>query len=151
MHFITYTKQDMHYSTHLSIRKLQFKYSFNMGYIHWILKELIPGGCCGCERIYNFLCNYCTKVVSLNPGDREVYTTQHNVIKFVSDLQLISGFLPIPLISSINKTDCHDITEILWKVVLNIIIPNWFPMNWIRMTRNTSLTSSRLHNKTNML
>ena len=30
-------------------------------------------------------------------------------------------FLPGTLVSSCNKTDCHDITEILLKMALNII------------------------------
>ena len=38
-----------------------------------------------------------------------------HVINFVSDL----WFSPGTLVSSTNKTDCHDITEILLKVVLN--------------------------------
>ena len=29
------------------------------------------------------------------------------------------GFCPVPLVSSTNKTDNHDITEILLKVALN--------------------------------
>jgi len=40
-------------------------------------------------------------------------------IKCDSDLRQIGGFLPGTLVSSTNKTDCHDITEILLKVVLN--------------------------------
>ena len=46
---------------------------------------------------------------------------QHYVIKCVSDLRQVSGFYPGPLLSSTNKTDSHDITEILLKVVLNTI------------------------------
>jgi len=34
-----------------------------------------------------------TKVVSLNPIYGEVYLIQHYVIKFVSDLQQVGGFL----------------------------------------------------------
>jgi hypothetical protein len=34
-----------------------------------------------------------TKVVSLNPVHVEVYSIQHYVIKFVSDLQQVGGFL----------------------------------------------------------
>jgi hypothetical protein len=34
-----------------------------------------------------------TKVVSLNLAHDEVYLMQHYVIKFVSDLQQVSGFL----------------------------------------------------------
>jgi hypothetical protein len=40
---------------------------------------------------------------------------QNYVIKFVSDLQQVGGFSPGPPVSSINKTDHHDITEILLK------------------------------------
>jgi hypothetical protein len=49
-----------------------------------------------------------TKVVSSNPVHGEVYSMQHYVIKFVSDLQQIGGFLwalwfppPIKLTSTI--------------------------------------------------
>jgi archaellin len=41
------------------------------------------------------------------------------VIKFVSDLRKIGGFSPAPPVSSTNKTDRNDITEILLKVALN--------------------------------
>jgi hypothetical protein len=47
------------------------------------------------------------------------------VIKFVSDLQQVGGFLsPVPPVSSTNKTDRHDITEKLLKVALNTTKPN---------------------------
>jgi hypothetical protein len=44
------------------------------------------------------------------------------VINFVSDLRQVGGFPPATLVSSINKTDCQDITEILLTVALNTII-----------------------------
>jgi len=47
----------------------------------------------------------------------EVYSIQHYVIKFVSDWWLS----PDNPVSSTNKTDCHDITEILLKVALTNI------------------------------
>jgi hypothetical protein len=43
------------------------------------------------------------------------------VIKFVSDLRQVRGFLRVLRVSSTNKTDCHDITEILLKVALHTI------------------------------
>jgi hypothetical protein len=43
------------------------------------------------------------------------------VIKFVSDLQQAGGFFPGTPVSSTNKTDSDDITEILLKVALNTI------------------------------
>ena len=51
-----------------------------------------------------------------------VYSIQHYVIKFVSGRLLYPGIA----VSSTNKTDRHDITEILLKVALNTItlIPN---------------------------
>ena len=58
------------------------------------------------------------KVVSLNPVHGEVYSIQHYVIKFASDLR---WFSPGTQVTSTNKTDRHDIAEILLKVVLNII------------------------------
>jgi len=62
-----------------------------------------------------------TKVVSLSPSHGEVYLIQYYVIKFVSDLQQVSVFFPCTPVSSINKTDSHDITEILLKVALKTI------------------------------
>ena len=59
-----------------------------------------------------------TKVVRLNPDHDEMYSMQHYVIKFVSFLRHVSGFLRV---SSTNKTDRHDVTEILLKMVLNTI------------------------------
>ena len=51
------------------------------------------------------------------PVHSEVYSIQHFVIKFVSDLRQVGGFL----VSSANKTDYHDVIEILLKVVLSTI------------------------------
>jgi len=52
-----------------------------------------------------------TKVVTLNPVHGKLYSIQHYVIKFVSDLRQVCGY-PV---SSTNKIDCHNITEILLK------------------------------------
>ena len=38
-----------------------------------------------------------TNVVSSNPADGEVYSIQHYVIKFVSDLRQVGGFLRVLL------------------------------------------------------
>ena len=61
------------------------------------------------------------KVVSSNPAHGEVYSIHHYVIKFVGDLRQVSSFLQVFGISSTNKTDRHDIAEILLKVALNTI------------------------------
>jgi hypothetical protein len=41
--------------------------------------------------------NIITKVVNSNPGHGEVYSIQHYVIKFDSDLQLVGGYLRVLL------------------------------------------------------
>ena len=61
-----------------------------------------------------------TNGMSLESSSGEVCLIQHYVIKFVGDLRQVSGF-PV---SSTNKTDRHNITEILLKVVLNTINQN---------------------------
>ena len=50
-----------------------------------------------------------TKVVSLNPAHGEVYSMEHYLIKFVSDLRQVGGFLRVLWVSSNNKTDRHGI------------------------------------------
>jgi hypothetical protein len=70
--------------------------------------------------IYNFLCSMC--VVNSHPTHDEVYSIQHYfVIKFVSEI--CDRFSPgtCSTVSSTNKTDHHDITEILLKMALNTI------------------------------
>jgi hypothetical protein len=56
-----------------------------------------------------------TNSVSSNPT--QVRCTQYNIMW--SNLSVICG---TSVVSSTNKTDCHDITEILLKVALNTII-----------------------------
>ena len=52
----------------------------------------------------------------------EVYTIQHYVIKFVSELRQVGGFPRVLRFPPTNKTDRHDIDEIVLKVALNTII-----------------------------
>ena len=49
-----------------------------------------------------------------------MYSIQQYMIKFVSDLRQVGGFLSEygTLVSSTNKTDRHDNAEILLKVAL---------------------------------
>ena len=61
-----------------------------------------------------------TNVVNSN---LEVYLIQHYVMKFVSDLRKVVVFSGY----STNKTDRHDITEILFKVALSTM--NLFKKN----------------------
>ena len=62
-----------------------------------------------------------TKVVSSNPVHDEVYSIQHLCDKVCQWLTTCRWFSPGIPVSSTNKTDCHVITEILLKVVLNTI------------------------------
>jgi hypothetical protein len=60
-----------------------------------------------------------TKVVSLNPVHGEVYLIQLYVIKFVSDLRQVDGFLWVLWFPPPIKH--QNIAEMLWKVALNTI------------------------------
>ena len=66
---------------------------------------------------------YHHKVVSSNPAHGEVYSIQFYVIKFVSDLRQVSDFLRV-LRCPPQITLTATITEILFKVTLNIITHN---------------------------
>ena len=62
--------------------------------------------------------------MSSNPTHGEAYVIQPYVIKLICQwLAAILWFSPGTPVSSTNKTDCHDITEILLKVALNSITP----------------------------
>jgi len=61
-----------------------------------------------------------TNVVSSNRVHGKVHSIQHYGIKFISTLRQIGGFSGYS-VSSTNKTDRRDITEILLKVALNTI------------------------------
>jgi hypothetical protein len=61
--------------------------------------------------------SFTTKVVSSNPADGEVYLIQHYVIK----LSVFCDRSVVSPVSSSNKTDRHDITELLLNAILNTI------------------------------
>ena len=65
-------------------------------------------------------------VVSSNPAQARCtrYYILLYVIKFISYLRQVDGFLPVLLVSSTNKIDLHDIAEKLLKVALSTIKPN---------------------------
>jgi hypothetical protein len=54
-------------------------------------------------------------------GSGEVYSIQHDVIKFVSGLWQVGGFLQVLRFHPPIKNDRHNITQILLKVALNTI------------------------------
>jgi len=66
-----------------------------------------------------------TKVVSSNTAHGEAYLIQQYVRKVVNDVRQIGDFLRVlrcpPPKNKKQKTDRHDITEILLKVALNTI------------------------------
>ena len=64
-----------------------------------------------------------TTNVSSDPAQSEVYSIQHYVIKFDSDLRQVSGFFQGTSISSTNKTDRYDIADLLLNVALKHHIP----------------------------
>ena len=63
-----------------------------------------------------------TNVMSSNPGQARVCSIQYYVIKFVSDLRQVGGFLRVLRFPSpIKLTATIYITEIVLKVALNTI------------------------------
>jgi len=60
-----------------------------------------------------------TNVMSSNPAHCEVYSIQYHVIKFVGVVNF-----------STNKTDLHDITEILLNVALDTIVLTLYTSKW---------------------
>jgi hypothetical protein len=53
-----------------------------------------------------------TNIVNSNPTHIDLYSIQEYVIQFASELRQDGGFRRV---SSTNKTDLHDIVEILWR------------------------------------
>ena len=103
-----------------------------MAFLLWFLTLCINfklfGGCRGRDHIVvGFTTTY-----AIGPyhhwccgfNSRSGRGVQHYVIKFVSDLRQVNGFLPGPPVSFNNKSDCHNITELLLKVALNNINQN---------------------------
>ena len=75
-----------------------------------------------------------TNVVSSNLIHGKVYSIQHYMIKFVSDLRQVSGFLRVFRFPPSKKFDSrsHDITKILLKLALNTINqPTFYTENFI--------------------
>ena len=70
---------------------------------------------------YNYLCNQYLSPLKLYVHVK-MYSIQHYVIKFVSDLRQVGGFRRVLMFPPpIKKTDRHEITYILLKVALNTI------------------------------
>ena len=82
--------------------------------------------------IYNYLSVSVTTNIVSSSG--EVYSIQHYVLKFVSDLRQVGGFLLV-LQFSPPITDWHDISWIFLKVALNTItITHYVPnLDWLFM------------------
>jgi hypothetical protein len=66
---------------------------------------------------FALILDWMSKVVSSNTVRAEVYSIQHYVIKFATG----RWFSPSIRVSSTNKTDRHNIAEILFKVAVNVM------------------------------
>jgi hypothetical protein len=62
-----------------------------------------------------------SKAARWNPADGEVYSIQHYVIEFVSDLQQVFRFLHVLTFPLQIKLTATYLAEILLKVALNTI------------------------------
>ena len=95
-----------------------------------------------CSWISNYLCNQCLsplKLWILNPV--QARCTQYNIMWYSLSVTSDKSVVFSGRVLSTNKTNRHDITEILLKVVLDIITLNpsirvcWKKCN-IKFTRN---------------
>ena len=96
-----------------------------------------------CSWIYNYLCNQCISPLKLwvwMPLRRG--SIQRYVIKLVSYLRQVWFSSGTP-VSSTNKTDHHDITEILLKVALNTITLSP-TLKWNRLKYMTTIYMKQL-------
>ena len=97
-----------------------FKGLFFQGYIRAVMVMFIW------YSIYNYLCNQSLSTLMLwvrIPSQRGVLDTTlcDEICQWLTTGRWFSTGTSV---SSTNKTDCHDITEILLKVVLNTITSN---------------------------
>ena len=77
--------------------------------------------------IYNYVCNQCMSSLKLWVRiQRMTRCDRYNIMW--SSLSVGRWFSPGTLVSFTNKTDRHDITEILLKVALNTIILTLIPL-----------------------
>jgi hypothetical protein len=99
-----------------------FKYNCVISIISSLTKKVInhPWLSSYGSWIYNYLCNQClSPLMWVWISIRVRCTTLCD--KVCQWLATGQWFFPGTLVSSTNKTDCRDITEILLKVVLNTI------------------------------
>ena len=73
-----------------------------------------------------------TNVVIANPAHGEVYSIQHYVIKFISVLRQVAGFLRVFWFPPPIKLTTHNIAEILLKVTLNTITLTHYVIQKVR-------------------
>ena len=89
-----------------------------------------------CSWIYNYLCNQCQSLLMLWVGISIRVNCTTLCDKVCQWLATGLWFSPGPPVSFTNKTDRHDITEILLKVALNTIIQS-NPYIWTKLCQNT--------------
>ena len=102
-----------------------------MSYFLWhsasyvIISMVLCEMCHFCDIVYNYLCNQCLSPLTMwvqTPLRRGVLDTAlcDKVCQWLVEGRWFS------LLSSTSKTDCHDISEILIKVVLNTINKTYY-------------------------
>jgi hypothetical protein len=87
--------------------------------------------------IYNYLCNQCLSPLTLWVRSQFMRAVQETTLcdKVCQWLATGRWFSPGTPVSSTNKTDSHDISEILLKVTLHSI--NWKPLYPVIIVFNT--------------
>jgi len=120
---VTTTPQDCRGKSKENNDNITRKIALHMG-PSWSWPVIVYG-----KMIYNYQHSQClaitTKSCEFEPrscrGTLDNKHFEHYVMMFVSDLRQVACFSPGTSVSSTNKVNRHDMTEILLKVALNII------------------------------
>ena len=94
-------------------------------YVHVVLKNFQPSWSWSYgSRVNDYLCNQCLSPLMMWVRISISARCMTFCDKVCQSLATGRWFSPGPPVSSPNKTDCHDISEILLKVTLNTIKQN---------------------------
>ena len=126
VHYFTLHINTSHGKIIMKIMENLFIYFFSIRQLQNVAPYLQGPSWSYCRWIYCYLCDQCLSPLTLRvriPPRRGVLDTTL-CDKACQWLATGRWFSPGTLVSSTNKTDCHEITKILLKVELNIINPS---------------------------
>ena len=110
----------MIYFIYLEYKSSYTVYYIDLTFLFTLIRRIIKELVVHCQML-QLLWNQCLSPLTLWVWILFMYSIQHYVIKFVSNLWQVDSFLWVLWFPPPIKADCHDITEILLKVALSSI------------------------------